>query len=216
MLKSAGFDPAACMDGFSRWEPEIRKAIVEMAKYPGQGGLNMPEGKFLYGVTRALQPEIVIETGVAAGTSCCFFMAALIENGHGKLYSIDLPYDGENRLSCPDASDYHWPEKGAGWAIPQEMRSRMGDRHILLLEDVRQALPKLLAELPHVDIFFHDDLHLPDHMFWEYASVWPRLRDGGILASHDVNMGWIRFCREYNLPEEKLANLNRLCAVRKA
>jgi hypothetical protein len=85
----------------------------------------------------------------------------------------------------------------------------------LILDDVRKVLPKLLSDLPHVDVFFHDDLHLPDHMFWEYESVWPRLREGGVLASHDVNMGWIRFCREYNLPGEKLVNLNRLCAAQK-
>src|SRR3954465_14183463 len=89
MLKAAGFEPGVCMDGFSNWEGRFQGSIAEMAKYPGQGGINMPEGKFLYGITRALRPEIVIETGVAAGISSCFLIAALIENGSGRLYSID-------------------------------------------------------------------------------------------------------------------------------
>lgn len=215
MLKAAGVEPIACMNGFDNWEHKLQRVISDVARYRGQGGINMPEGKFLYGITRALRPEFVIETGVAAGISSCFLIAALIENGSGRLYSIDLPADGESRLRCPDAANYDWPQKGVAWGIPTEMRARIGERHILILDDVRRVLPKLLSNLPHVDVFFHDDLHLPDHMFWEYESVWPRLREGGVLASHDVNMGWIRFCREYNLPGEKLVNLNRLCAVQK-
>jgi hypothetical protein len=215
MLETLGLDPIAALDGFERWAHILEEVVFEAGRRSGQGGINMPEGRFLFGITRALRPEIVIETGVAAGVSSCFFIAALLENKEGVLYSVDLPTEGTRQLECADASRYSWPEDGVGWAIPRQMRTEIGERHRLLLEDVRIALPRLLRTLPMIGVFFHDDLHLPDHMLWEYQSVWEHLEPRGVLASHDVNMGWIRFCREHGIPRKRLANLNRLCAARK-
>ena len=215
MLETLDLDPIAALSGFDRWSKMLEHVVFEVAQESGQGGINMPEGKFLFAITRALRPEILIETGVAAGVSSCFLMAALVENGSGTLYSLDLPVAGHTQLKCADASQYTWPQRGAGWAIPNELKKRIGLRHHLILEDVRTALPRLLAELGSVDFFFHDDLHLPDHMLWEYECIWKHLRNGGVLASHDVNMGWIRFCRHRRIPRQRLVNLNRLCAVRK-
>lgn len=216
ILGLIGVDPVASLKGFEKWEPILSKVVSDVAQLKGQGNVNMPEGRFLFAVIRALRPEFVIETGVAAGVSSSFLIAALIENGSGTLYSVDLPTEGNGRLRCSDTVEYSWPDKGVAWAIPAEMRARIGERHVLVLEDVRSALPQILRKIPHVDFFFHDDLHLPEHMHWEYESVWPKLRDGGVLASHDVNMGWIRFCRDHKFPPEQLVNLRRLAAVRKS
>ena len=101
-------------------------------------------------------------------------------------------------------------------SIPNEIRSALGDRHRLILEDVRTALPELLDELPCVDIFFHDDLHTPDHMYWEYEAVWAKLSPMGVLVSDDANHGWIKFCGKRGLNEKAFHNLDRLCALRKA
>lgn len=46
----------------------------------------------LYFLVRKLKPNIIIETGVAAGWSSLAILRALNVNGHGKLYSSDLPY----------------------------------------------------------------------------------------------------------------------------
>ena len=216
ILRLIGIDPVASLTGFDKWAPTLEKIVHDVAQLKGQGNINMPEGKFLFAVTRALRPDFTVETGVAAGVSSSFIIAALIENGNGVLYSIDLPTEGSSRLHCSDTAEYDWPERGVAWAIPAEMKTHIADRHILVLDDVRCALPRILATVPHLDLFFHDDLHLPEHMRWEYESVWPRLRPGGVLASHDVNMGWIRFCRDHNLTQKQLINLRRLCAVRKS
>jgi hypothetical protein len=215
MLQMVGIEPTKALNGFERWADTLEYVVSSVAKHSGQGGINMPEGQFLFGVVRALQPRTVIETGVAAGVSSCFFIAALLENQRGTLYSVDLPTHGNSRLDCADASRYSWPERGVAWAIPSEMKAQIGGRHHLILEDVREALPRLLNKVGQVDLFFHDDLHLPEHMLWEYQSVWQYLREGGVLASHDANMGWIRFCRDQGISGEQLANLNRLCAVRR-
>ncbi len=214
LLEIIGLDPVASFHGFDRWAPMLERVVLDVAQHWGQGGINMPEGKFLFAITRALRPEVLIETGVAAGVSSCFLIAALIENGAGKLYSLDLPVEGQ-QLNCADASHYAWPQRGVGWAIPSDLKAEIGARHELILEDVRTALPRLLDQLGSIDLFFHDDLHLPHHMLWEYECAWKHLRDGGVLASHDVNMGWIRFCRDRCISRRQLINLNRLCAVRK-
>jgi len=215
LLQIAGLDPNAALQGFEKWAPALERIVTDARQCEKQGNVNMPEGQFLFGVTRALRPAFVIETGVASGVSTCFLLAALIENTVGTLFSVDLPTNGERRLGCDDAAQYSWPEKGVGWAIPSSMKSQIGARHVLILDDVRSALPRILEEVPYVDFFFHDDLHLPEHMLWEYESVWPRLRAGGVLASHDANMGWIKFCRRNKLHSMQFTNINTLCAARK-
>lgn len=164
---------------------------------------------------RTLHPDIVVETGVAAGVSTSFFGAALIENKHGTLVSIELPPAENNSQVRPDGSRYLWQGRGMGWAIPSDIRTGLANRHRLILQDVRHALPDLLDQIPQIDIFFHDDLHTPDHMLWEYELVWPRLRPGGVLVSDDVNYAWIEFCRRSGASGSALENVDRLCALRK-
>jgi hypothetical protein len=216
-LADFGIDPGAAFDGFERWRRVLETAVAQIANAgDGQGGISFQDGMVLYGLARALRPDYVIETGVAAGASTSFFGAALIENGRGKLFSIELPTAEVSGAVCEDGSRYGWQHKGVGWAVPAEVRRGLGNRCELILRDVRVGLPTLLERLPYVDIFFHDDLHTPDHMRWEYELVWPKLRDGGVLASDDVNHGWIEFCDGAGLGDEALRNIDRFCMVRKA
>ena len=39
-----------------------------------------------------------------------------------------------------------------------------------------------------IDMFLHDSSHSYRHMLWEFRAFWPRLRDSGLLVSHDVHM----------------------------
>jgi predicted O-methyltransferase YrrM len=225
-LRDIGIDPVTALDGFDRWRPQLEDTVSAVQKaHAGQGGIGFDDGIILYGLARALRPDSVIETGVAAGVSTSFFAAALVENNRGRLFSVEFPPDAPsasafadadaNRNPLDDGSFYSWRESGVGWAIPAELRQALGDRHRLILQDARTALPQLLAALPYVDVFFHDDLHTPDHMLWEYESVWPRLRPGGVLISDDVNHGWIQFCRRQGVRSAAFNNLDRLCALRK-
>ena len=44
-------------------------------------------------------------------------------------------------------------------------------------------------QLPQsIDMFVHDSSHSYRHMLWEFRQSWPRLCDGGLLVSHDVQM----------------------------
>ena len=213
-LQGLGIDVDLALLGFSGWRSRLENvALAVRDATDGQGSISFDDGMILYGLARALKPEYVVETGVAAGVSTSFFGAALIENERGKLFSIELPPGETSGRALADGSLYKWQQRGVGWAIPGEIRSSLGDRHRVILQDVRHALPELLQELPYIDLFFHDDLHTPDHMLWEYEAVWAKLSRRGVLVSDDANHGWIKFCAEHGRHGKALHNVDRLCAL---
>ena len=215
-LARLGLRQEAAFESFDKWRPLLNQVIENVrAKQGHQGGVSIEDGMVLYGVTRALKPDYMIETGVAAGVSNSFINAALIENGKGQLYSIELPPAASGAGVHADGGVFAWPQTGVGWAVPAEIREAIGTRNELILEDARTALPALLERLPHVDIFFHDDLHTPEHMLWEYRLVWPYLKSGGMLLSDDSDFGWIKFCREQGMNGHSALNMQRLTAVSK-
>jgi predicted O-methyltransferase YrrM len=216
LLAALGIDLAVAFAGYRKWQPLLEAMLSKVCAAPGQQGAISPEdGRLLYGIVRSLQPEYVIETGVAAGASNAFLGAALLENGHGQLFSIELSASVCQGGLQQDGAVFAWQERGLGWAVPTEIRTGIGKRNELILGDVKETLPVLLQRLPHVDVFFHDDLHTPEHMKWEYDLVWPHLAPGGILISDDANYGWLRFCRERRLPRFRAFNLQRLTVARK-
>lgn len=122
-----------------------------------------------YLICRLLRPTVVIETGVAQGVTSAFILGALDENGHGKLHSIDLP---------PLGKDF---DHSVGRLIPDRLRGRWQ----LHVGSSRRELPKLVAG-NSVDVFLHDSVHTYRTMRWEFATVWPKLRSGGVMLSDDV------------------------------
>jgi predicted O-methyltransferase YrrM len=217
LLTALGIDLSAATAGYAKWQPLLESMLSKVHAAPGQqGGISLEDGRLLYGIVRALQPEYVIETGVAAGVSNAFLNAALLENERGRLFSIELPPSACLGRLQQDGVVFEWPERGVGWAVPVEIRSEIGNRNELILGDVKEVLPALVQRLPRVDVFFHDDLHTPEHMKWEYDMVWPHLAPGGVLISDDANYGWLHFCRERDLPQFRVLNVQRLTAARKA
>jgi hypothetical protein len=212
-LTALGVDPEVALLHFETWRPTLLH-VVELSEQEDESiGIAAAEGVVLYGLVRALRPEYVVETGIATGVSTSFICAALIQNGSGNLYSIDLPPEESTGVVHSDGS--RSASRGPGWAVPDPIKTAMQGRHEILLEDVRTSLPKLLARLPRVDFFLHDDLHTPDQMYWEYSLVWPRLSVGGALVSDDINFSWLRFCRSIGVGKRGHRNLQRLGVVLK-
>jgi predicted O-methyltransferase YrrM len=123
-----------------------------------------------YLMCRLLEPDVVVETGVAYGVSSAFILRAMEVNGRGVLHSVDLP---------PLRREY---EMFWGIAVPEELRG--GWR--LHRGSSRRVLPELLEGLEDVDLFVHDSLHTHRNMRREFELVWPRLRTGGVLIADDV------------------------------
>jgi predicted O-methyltransferase YrrM len=136
-----------------------------------------------YMAIRAIQPETVVETGVANGVSSAHILLALQKNERGTLHSIGL-----------NDPQYLPVGKPLGWIVPESLKSRWN----LLIGDSRTLLPTLLAKLGTIDIFIHDSLHTYDHMLWEYRVAFPYLRPGGLLFSDDAawNSAFPEFCQE--------------------
>jgi predicted O-methyltransferase YrrM len=126
--------------------------------------------RLCYLACRLTSPEIVVETGVAYGVSSAFMLRAMQENGHGTLFSVDLP---------PLRRRY---ERFWGIAVPGELRGRWN----LHRGTSASVLPRLLWEIPAVDLFVHDSLHTHRNMRREFDAVWPHLRSGALLLADDV------------------------------
>lgn len=152
--------------------------------------------QYLYLVARLLPNSVFVETGVHYGASSAFILKGL-EKHQGCLYSIDLPnveYVTETgKVHLDSLSEKETP----GFAVPFSLRSNWD----LRMGDTRHVLPKLLNEIGSIDVFHHDSEHTYDLMTFEYETVLPYLRSGGLLLSDDAdwNNSFKDFCSRNSL-----------------
>ncbi len=143
--------------------------MSEREQAAGIKSLMGPIGRaMLYALVRHYQPRVVVETGGNLGMASSFILKAMHDNGtvDGKLYSIE-----RSRKIVPGA------------IIPEEIKAPY--------VPLQGAVEDLLKDerIPgEIDLFLHDSTHRYDHMTMEFEQFWPRLRPGGVLVSHDVNM----------------------------
>lgn len=141
------------------------------------------KSQLLYFLIRKNKPKIIVETGVAAGESSAYILQALSDNGFGKLYSIDLPFQwyiyGNHTLHLDSLPSGKMP----GYLVPIRLRSNWK----LILGNTYDKLPQLLRKLGKIDIFLHDSEHSEKTMKFEYELSWPHINKNGILLSDDVS-----------------------------
>lgn len=169
----------------------------------------------LYLFVRKYKPDIVVETGVARGASSAIMLCAMHENGKGHLYSIDLPASkcsvGTKGADFVLADGQLHTKYEVGHIIPEYLK----DRWILILGDAKKELPMLLKKTKKISMFFHDSLHIYEHMKFEYETAWPHITEGGFLLSHDViwNKAFLEFSKKVN--SKPLIIYKSLGAIRK-
>jgi predicted O-methyltransferase YrrM len=164
-------------DAVARFAAEIRTSdfMAEMVRrrdaFGSEGVMGAIDCATLYGLTRWVRPTVIVESGGYIGMSSAFILKALADGklAAAKLYSIELSQECEQGALIPD----ELRSASAGF-VP--MRGKVED----FLKGDR--LPSL------IDMFLHDSSHSYRHMLWEFRQFWPRLRDGGLLVSHDVQM----------------------------
>jgi predicted O-methyltransferase YrrM len=132
-------------------------------------------GLIVYVCVRILKPDLMVETGVASGSSSAYILHAMELNRKGFLYSIDLP-NAATGASLPEG-------KQTGWLVPHQLRHRWK----LIFGRSQGKLPILLKELGSIDAFLHDSEHTYEIMYFEYQTAWKHLRSGGLLLSDDVH-----------------------------
>jgi hypothetical protein len=177
----------------SRFYEELnRKLVQRRRRRTNCSGWN----ELLYILVRFARPTIVLETGVFDGISSAVILQALEDAGHGTLVSIDLPARNPVAGSTDRMIERTLPPgMSPGWVVPDYLRQRFR----LFEGDSRQWLPKLLAEYPRIDIFFHDSLHTFEHQHFEYSAAWPHIPGGGLLLSDDIffNSAFHDFCNKH-------------------
>jgi len=163
-------------DAVARFAKEIRSSefmsdmIGRRDAYGSQGVMGALDCATLYGLTRWLRPKVLVESGGFIGMSSAFILKALADEQlvTSKLYSIELSEDCKQGALIP--------EDLRSWGGFVPMRGRIED----FLKDDHLPEP--------IDLFLHDSSHSYRHMLWEFRHFWSRLRDGGLLVSHDVQM----------------------------
>ncbi len=177
------------------WEDQVqqklwKQALKELAtndlvpptenpqNIPVGNSLNTTFGKWIYCTVRVLQPEVMIETGVAHGSSTWIILNAMHKNKKGQLYSIDLPNNDTNA-----AYNFGTKQPETGWRVPSSLRGRW-ELHLGFAQEI---LPALLDKLKLIDFFFHDSDHSYGHMMYEFNTIYPYLKNGGVILSDDVH-----------------------------
>jgi Methyltransferase domain len=186
VLRLTGASPREVAETFAEvdelvpLETAIRAAYHEAGR-PGFAQIRAPFE--LYALTRLRRPDHMVEVGVSSGVSSAHFLAALARNRHGRLHSIDLPtFQRGPQLAAGESMVAIPPGRSSGWTVPRRLRRRWD----LRIGPSQQLLPRLVSELPGIDVFLHDDLHTPAHLAFELRTVRPRLTPGAVVMADNT------------------------------
>lgn len=175
----------------------------------GPGRMPMHSGSILYALVRCMNPDTVIETGVAQGMSTLMILQAMEANSNGELHSIDLPKYASDQVEYRDGDfpiegfDSAVIPKGKepGWLVPDSVR----DRWTLHEGRSTDLLLGVLDQTEPVDLFIHDSEHSYQTILWEISVTWPFVRENGVVWVDDVswNTAFDDFARGVDSPSYK-------------
>jgi predicted O-methyltransferase YrrM len=159
---------AEAQDWASEFRARARKQLDDSG-IPVQGG----GGHFLlmYFLVRHLRPEVVLETGVAAGYTSQAILTAFERNGTGTLYSSDFPYF---RLDAP--------ERYVGCLVDDHLRSRW---HLALNGD-RTNLAEFLPRIDRIDLVHYDSDKSVEGRQFVVDAVRDKLAPGAVMVMDDI------------------------------
>ncbi|MET9882031.1 class I SAM-dependent methyltransferase [Streptomyces sp. NPDC006430] len=177
-LRGLGWEGAAIEHVLGEYREVTEELATRYADtalcYPRTHGVEAETSAVLYGLSRLLKPQSVVETGVADGRSSWLILAALERNGSGMLHSFDVNH-------------------AAGRLVGQHPQWQL---EILDGKDPASGFSRALERVGSIDLFFHDSDHLYLPQLFEYGQAWPRMTPGSVFASDDVNCSraFLDFC----------------------
>jgi len=170
--------------------PELSPAILKEAEeraqlsplqMGGPGDLSL-----IYAAARLCGARRAVETGVAYGWSSLAILAALDDNGGGRLASVDMPYAKMGN------------EPFVGIVVPDSLRRtwtliRLPDRNGL-----KHATARFDGE---IDFAHYDSDKTYYGRGFAYPLIWQSLAPGGVFISDDIqdNMRFAEFVAEKRL-----------------
>lgn len=122
-----------------------------------------------------IQPDVVIETGVAHGGSLVLSASILQLIGKGKVIGVDIEIRAHNREAIEAHPLNHRIELIEGSSIDEEtmvaVRQAMGDAKIVMV--------------------FLDSNHSESHVLRELELYSPLVTPGSYIVAHDGAQGWV-------------------------
>ena len=175
--------PQPCPIGSEFWvlwqevTAELRAKGVRVGPESFKGSNDGDAGfvRAIWCLTRHLQPNKVVETGVAHGVSSRFILEALERNeGGGHLWSVDHP-----------PLEHVWHDQ-----IGMAVGSRYATRWSYVSGSSRRRLPGIFSQIGQIDLFVHDSLHSEHNVRFEMDLAWAALRPGGAIVVDDIDANW--------------------------
>lgn len=129
----------------------------------------------LYGLVRAMKPQVCVETGSARGKSTCYIAQALRENLGGKLYAID-----------PHRSTA-WNDAGEHDTFPALQRNLHAIGGEAYVEIIRSGSAEAARGWSRpIDMIFIDGDHSYEGVKADWDLFLPHLARFGVVVFHDT------------------------------
>ena len=172
--------------------PLIHELEHALASATRMASVHAGVGQFLHGLTRLLNPGMVIETGTFIGYSSLMIAAALKANRQGHLHSFDLfvnPLAAHPLAARYRARDMH---------ELVEMQARAAGLEACVTYhkgDSSRRIAGLLANIQTpVGMAFIDGDHRARGCLRDWNVIAPSLREQGVIVLHDTSpekSGWL-------------------------
>jgi predicted O-methyltransferase YrrM len=190
-----------------RTVPGLAPRLDEIDFHSGLGD----SAYLLYGLARALKPQVAVEIGSARGKSACYVGRALKENGSGRLFAID-PHTRTN-----------WNDEDSIDTLGEMKRNIRAFGIEKQVEIIRDVSEKAAARwmLP-IDMLFIDGDHSYDGVKRDWDLFMPHVSPFGLVVFHDTlwdlhpdspysraDMGVPAFVEELRLAGYPVTTLNR-------
>ena len=126
----------------------------------------------IYFYCRILNPNVVVETGVAAGWSSYAILKSLRVNGNnGQLFSSDFPY-----------FRFKNPEQYIGHIVPESIRNNW----VLDIRGDEVAIPEICHKVQNIDIFHYDSDKSYSGRLFAIRQIQTKLSLNSIVIFDDI------------------------------
>ncbi len=160
--------------GYDIHHSSVRKPLQKLRDHHIPSGLN--DGVWtIFGLVRAMKPEVCVEIGSAQGHSACHIGAALEENGKGMLYAID-----PHTVTA-------WNDRDSEDSFPMIQRNlaAIGVSHrVELLRTTSAGAAEDWSR--SIDLLFIDGDHSYEGVKNDWNLFHPFVRPGGVVLFHDT------------------------------
>jgi predicted O-methyltransferase YrrM len=137
--------------------------LIDFEHLRDEFAMDKGEAEFLYGLVRALKPDICVETGTHKCLSSLSIANALEDNQNGQLYTCDPVNHGQREILGSVS-------KGLSERVTfQQIR---GDK---------------IKTPGKIDFAFIDGLHGIKDVLEEIDNIFPQLNENAVVVFHDAN-----------------------------